>query len=156
MVARQEREYLGPMNVRELMSTGVVCVCSASTLLEAGTLMRQLGATALPVCENDRLAGILTERDLAVLAVQDTREPRHLPVREAMARELYFVFEDDDVLYAARTMEEHTLDHLPVLTRDHRIAGMLALTAVAEHLHELHAASAHSPAASEPPRLSDR
>lgn len=121
------------MKVGELMSTGVVCVRSSSSLGEAATLMRQLDTTALPVCDNDRLAGLITDRDLAAHAFEAAREPGRTPVGEAMSPGIPFVFEDDDAPDAARLMEERNIFRVPVLNRDHRIVGMIALADIEQH-----------------------
>lgn len=121
------------MKVAALMSTGVVCIRPSSSLVEAATLMRQLDTNALPVCDNDRLAGLITDRDLAAHAVAATREPSRTAVREAMTTGIAFVFEDDDAPYAARVMEERNIFRVPVLNRDHRIVGMIALADIEQN-----------------------
>jgi CBS domain-containing protein len=115
------------MKVAELMTTGVVCVRLHSSLAEAEALMRQLRTTALPVCDNDRLAGVVTDRDLAVHAAAIAAAPARTTVREVMTRGIVFVFDDDDAPYAAHLMEERQVFRVPVLNRDHRLVGMIAL-----------------------------
>lgn len=115
------------MKVKELMFPSAVCVRSESPLIEATALMRQLGTNSLPVCDHGRLTGLLTEADLTKTALEESRPAEQCAVRAAMSPGVVFVFEEDDVPNAARLMEQCGIDHIPVLNRDHRLTGLLAL-----------------------------
>lgn len=114
------------MNVSELMSIGAVCVRPSSTLAEAAALLRQLRTPALPVCENDRLCGLLTDRDLTRHAASAGIHAAHATVRDVMTAGVVFVYEDDSAQRAAELMDERLVYRVPVLNRDHRLVGMIA------------------------------
>jgi len=115
------------MQVKDVMTRGVECVAPDATLQDAARKMKDLDVGPLPVCDNDRLAGMLTDRDIAVRAVADGRDPKTTRVRDVMSPGVTWVFEDDDVKDAARLMREKQLRRLVVLNRDKRLAGIVSL-----------------------------
>jgi len=94
------------MRVREVMTCGVECIAPKAPLQEAARKMRDLDAGCLPVCENDRLAGMLTDRDIVVRAVAEGRDARACTAGDIMTPEAVYCFEDDDIEEAARLMKE--------------------------------------------------
>ena len=74
------------MKVHEIMTAHARCVGPENTVVEAAGLMRELDVGALPICEDDRLAGMITDRDIAIRAVADGRDPSVTPVSEIMTR----------------------------------------------------------------------
>jgi CBS domain-containing protein len=93
--------------------------------------MRDLDVGSLPVCDNDRLAGIVTDRDIAVRGVANGRDPEKTHVREVMTPGIVYVFDDEDTQRAARVMEEHQIRRLPVLNRAKRLVGIISLGDIA-------------------------
>jgi CBS domain-containing protein len=89
--------------------------------------MRADNVGALPVGENDRLIGMVTDRDIVVRAVADERPAGNTSVREVMSEHIYYCFEDEDVDRAAQAMAEHQVRWPPVLNRNKRLVGILAL-----------------------------
>jgi CBS domain-containing protein len=115
------------MQVKDVMTRGVECVSPDATLQEAARKMRDLDVGPLPVCDNDRLAGMLTDRDIVVRAVAEGRDPRSAKVREAMTEGIDYCFEDDDLEQAARLMRQRQVRRLVVLNRDKRLVGIVSL-----------------------------
>ena len=115
------------MKIREIMSSDVQCTKPDNTLTEAAGLMRQLDTGAVPVCDHDRLAGMLTDRDIAIRAVADGRDPNATSVRDVMSPGVVYVFEDQSVEDAAHLMEEKQIRRLPVLNRNKRMVGIVSL-----------------------------
>lgn len=109
------------------MSSDARCIGPNASLVDAASLMRQLDVGAIPVCDNDRLAGMLTDRDIAIRAVADGRDPAHTTVRDAMSPGIIYVYEDQSIDEAAQVMEEHQVRRLPVLNRDKRLVGIVSL-----------------------------
>jgi CBS domain-containing protein len=70
---------------------------------------------------------MLTDRDLAVRAVVDGRDPKSTTVEEIMTRQIAFCFEDQDIEEAERVMEKNQIRRLPVLDHDNRIVGIVSL-----------------------------
>jgi CBS domain-containing protein len=106
-------------------------VTPTATLEEAARKMDQLDVGPLPVCENDRLVGMVTDRDITVRATSAGKDPRSTPVAEAMTRDLVYCFEDQDVRDAARMMEDKQIRRVPILSREHRLVGIVSLGDVA-------------------------
>jgi CBS domain-containing protein len=114
------------MKVREAMTRDVRLVKPDQPISEAARLMGELDIGALPVEENDRLVGMITDRDIAVRAVAAGRGP-DTAVREVMSREIKYCFEDQSVEEVTQNMGELRIRRLPVLTRDKRLIGILSL-----------------------------
>lgn len=115
------------MKIQEIMSTDVRCIGPESTLVEAAGLMRDLNVGAIPVCENARLVGMITDRDLALRAIAEGKDPNRTTVREAMTEGIIYIFEDQGVEEAAHLMEEKQVRRLPVLNRGKRLVGIVSL-----------------------------
>lgn len=114
------------MNVAEVMTKQVETVSPQQTVGEAAQLMQQLDTGVLPVGENDRLVGMVTDRDIVVRAVAQGRGP-DAQVREAMTESVLYCFEDASIEDAARQMAEAQVRRLPVMNRDKRLVGIIAL-----------------------------
>lgn len=119
------------MQVHEIMSAGARVIDPNTNIAEAARTMRADNIGALPVGENDRLIGMVTDRDIAMRAVAEERPSKNTAVRAVMSERVYYCFEDDDIEQAARTMAEHQVHRLPVLNREKRLVGMLALADLA-------------------------
>jgi CBS domain-containing protein len=115
------------MNVRDCMSSDVRTIAPDATVQDAARLMKALDAGAIPVGENDRLVGMITDRDIAIRCIADGKGPS-TTVREAMTTaDLQFIFEDDDLQEASARMSDHKVRRLPVLNREKRLVGIISL-----------------------------
>ena len=112
------------MKVREAMTRDVRLVKPDQPISEAARLMAEFDIGAVPVEENDRLVGMITDRDIAVRAVAAGRGP-DTAVREVMSREVKYCFEDQSIDEVTQNMGELRIRRLPVLTRDKRLIGIL-------------------------------
>jgi CBS domain-containing protein len=115
------------MKLRDIMTPGVECIGSDDTLQEAARRMRRLDVGPLPICDNDRLAGMLTDRDITVRAVAEGLDPKTTKVRDVMTRDVITCFEDDEVEAAERLMQEKQVRRILVLNRDKRLVGIVSL-----------------------------
>lgn len=115
------------MKIAEIMTPCVRCAQSDITLAEAAVVMRDMDVGALPVCENGRLVGMLTDRDITLRAVAECRDPRWTTVRDAMSDGVVYVFSDQEVEDAAELMERRRVRRLPVLDRKRRLVGIVSL-----------------------------
>jgi CBS domain-containing protein len=88
--------------------------------------MSDVDAGVLPVGENDRLVGMITDRDIAVRAVAQGKGP-DTPVREVMTADVKYCFEDEATDQVARNMGDQQVRRLPVVNRDKRLVGILSL-----------------------------
>jgi len=128
------------MKVKDVMTRGAECVRPEATLQEAAQKMKSLDVGPLPVCDNDRLVGMLTDRDITVRAVAEGKDPRATRVRDAMTEGISYCFEDDDVADAARVMKERQVRRLVVLDRNKRLAGIVSLGDLAVETGDEHLA----------------
>ncbi|MCC6531731.1 MAG: CBS domain-containing protein [Burkholderiales bacterium] len=114
------------MNVREVMTPKVALTSPEDSVQRAAELMLDMDVGSLPVGEDDRLVGMVTDRDIAVRAVAQGKPPS-CRVREIMTPDVDYVYEDDSLEEAARTMSELQVRRLPVVNRDKRLVGIVAL-----------------------------
>jgi CBS domain-containing protein len=116
------------MQLKDVMTPNPECIPPDATLQDAARKMRDLDVGAMPICgDDDRLAGMITDRDITVRAVAEGKDPRATPVREAMTEEVVYGFEDQDVGDAARVMEQKQIRRLLILDRNKRLVGIVSL-----------------------------
>jgi CBS domain-containing protein len=109
------------------MTPGVEVIHPRSTVAEAAEKMKGLDVGILPVCDGDRLMGMLTDRDIVVRIIADQRDPKQTTVIDAMTPQVAYCFEDEDVQEAAMLMVDKQIRRLPVLNRDKRLVGIVSL-----------------------------
>ncbi|MEU4543345.1 CBS domain-containing protein [Nonomuraea dietziae] len=118
---------------RDLMNPGVECIAAHETLDRAAQMMRDMKVGALPICgEDDRLKGIITDRDIVVKCVAEGHDPSKVTAAQ-MATGLVWVAADATVEEALTRMEENQIRRLPVI-ENHRIIGMISEADLAKHL----------------------
>jgi CBS domain-containing protein len=119
---------------REIMTAGARCVGEHDTLMAAARLMADLGVGSLPICgTDDRLKGMLTDRDIVVKALAQGRNPETVTAGELAQGKPVTIGADDDAEEILRTMGEHQVRRLPVID-GHRLVGMVAIADVARAL----------------------
>ena len=116
------------MQVHNIMSRKVEMTDPSATIRDVARKMRAGSIGAMPVGEDDRLVGMVTDRDIVVRAVAEERLPGNTSVREVMSEKICYCFEDDDIDEAAKIMAEHQVKRLPVLNKDKRMVGIIALS----------------------------
>ena len=119
------------MKISECMTRDVRLASPDMSLQDAARLMGECDAGCLPVGENDRLVGMLTDRDIAIRAVAQGKGP-DAAVRDAMSREVRWCFEDDDAAEALQHMADEQIRRMPVLNRDKRLVGIISLGDLAD------------------------
>jgi len=108
------------------MTPEVRLVKPDQTIREAAQLMAEIDAGAIPVTENDRLVGMITDRDIAVRAVAQGKSP-DTRIRDVMSTGILYCFDDQELDDVARNMGKNQVRRLPVINRDKRLVGILAL-----------------------------
>jgi CBS domain-containing protein len=115
------------MKVREAM-TGDVCLTNPErSIREAAEMMAEQDIGALPIGENDRLVGMITDRDIAVRAVARGLGP-DAKIRDVMSEEVMYCFDDEELDDAAQNMGDIKVRRLPVLNRDKRLVGIISIS----------------------------
>lgn len=114
------------MKIREAMTRDVCMVRPDQSIREAAHMMAELDIGALPVQENDRLVGMITDRDIAVRAIAEGWGA-DTPISQVMSKEIKYCYEDQDIEEVTRNMGDQRLRRLPVMNRDKRLVGILSL-----------------------------
>ncbi len=112
--------------VSEVMTTNVKVAAPDQTLQQVAGMMADLDAGVIPVRDNDRLIGMITDRDIAVRAVAQGLPP-DTQVRQVMTKEIKYCFDDDNVDEVARNMADIKVRRLPVINHDTRLVGIFSL-----------------------------
>ncbi|MGW7327398.1 CBS domain-containing protein [Streptomyces sp. NPDC054840] len=119
---------------REIMTEGAECIGAEETVLEAAKKMTRMGVGALPICgTDDRLKGMLTDRDIVVKVLGVGKDPGEVKAGELAQGEAVTIGADDDAAEIMRTMSEHQVRRLPVID-GHRLVGIVAQADVARAL----------------------
>jgi CBS domain-containing protein len=132
------------MLVKEVMSSKVDVASPEWTLEKAARHMRDGDYGFLPVGENDRLIGMITDRDIAIRAVAEGKDPRQCKVRDCMTSKVLYCYEDQSTDEVAQNMGQNQVRRLPVLNREKRLVGILSLADLAQKAQPEHAKEALS------------
>ncbi len=112
--------------LKDVMSRDVQVISPDGTITEAAQHMRKGNFGMMPVGENDRMIGAISDRDIAIRAVADGKDPS-TTVREVMSEGIVWAYEDDSVDDAVKIMSEHQIRRLPIVNADKRLVGIVAL-----------------------------
>jgi CBS domain-containing protein len=129
------------MLLREMMTRSVEQITPQASIKEAAVRMREHDIGVLPVCEGNRMMGIITDRDIAMRAVAEGRDPKQTPVREAMTPNVTGCSEDDTVEAAIELMEQKQIRRVVVCDRNQRPVGIISLADIATRLHDVRVSS---------------
>jgi CBS domain-containing protein len=120
------------MRVGEAMTRNVRVASPSQSIRDVAQLMAEIDAGAVPVGEDDRLVGMITDRDIAIRAVAAGKGPDTL-VRDVMSEEVKYCFEDEDLDHVARNMGDIQMRRLPVVNREKRLVGIVSLGDIAQN-----------------------
>jgi len=127
---------MGGPKVREVMTDRPRCVTPETPISEAARLMKSDDVGFLPILEGERLAGIVTDRDIVLQAVAEEKDPRGMPVREVASRELVTIGPEEDLSEALRLMASHQVRRIPVVDEDSRLVGIVAQADIAREVKD--------------------
>jgi CBS domain-containing protein len=121
---------------REIMTSHAECAKTTDTLAEAARMMRDLGVGALPICgEDDRLKGMVTDRDIVVRCIAEGGDPTTTRVDELAEGKPVTIGADDSVEEALHTMMQYDVRRLPVID-GHELVGIVSQADIARNLPE--------------------
>jgi CBS domain-containing protein len=121
---------------RDIMTADATCANVDETLAEAARRMRDLDVGALPICgEDNRLKGMITDRDIVVRCIADGGDPQTVRVGDLAGGKPVTIGADDSVEEALHTMTEHGVRRLPVID-GHDLVGIVSQADVAKNLPE--------------------
>jgi CBS domain-containing protein len=135
--------------LKDVMSRDVQVVNPEMTIEDAARAMCDGDFGMLPVGENDRMIGAISDRDIAVRAIAEGKGPK-TKVREIMSDRIFWAFDDDSVEHAAKLMSEHQVRRLPVVDHNKRLVGIVALGDFAVESDEIKSAAKALSGISEP------
>ena len=115
------------MQLREVMTAQVEVIRPDAPIREAAQKMKNRDIGPLPVCDGERIVGILTDRDIVINAVAEGCDPETTKVADAMTPDVTYCFDDQDTEEAMRLMERNQIRRLPVLNREKRLVGIVSL-----------------------------
>ncbi|MBP2295673.1 CBS domain-containing protein [Azospirillum rugosum] len=115
------------MSIRDIMTRDVQIVGPNESIRKAAQLMDQLNVGVLPVCDGEKLVGMITDRDITVRATSAGMAPDQCKVSEVMTTEPRYCYEDDPVNEVSRLMGGQQIRRVPVVDRDKRLVGIVSL-----------------------------
>jgi CBS domain-containing protein len=119
------------MKIAEIMSSDVLLISPDDTIQSAARKMDDADVGFLPVQENDKLIGMVTDRDLALRAVALGKDPQKTKVRDVMTERVLYCLEDEDVEDVADNMAEMRIRRLPIVDDNKRLVGVVSLGDIA-------------------------
>lgn len=121
--------------IRDVMSKDFKFISPETSVQQAAQMMRDLDIGFLPVAENDRMIGMVTDRDIAVRSVAEAQNPSSAPVGEVMTPKTYYCYDDQGVDEICDNMAEIKVRRLPVVNREKRLVGIVSLGDVSQQCH---------------------
>jgi CBS domain-containing protein len=122
--------------IREVMSRDVEVINPNDTLRDAAEKMRSLNVGPLPVCDGQRILGMITDRDIVVRAIALGRDPNTTQVADAMSSGIEYCFDDDDVDDVLDRMKESQLRRFIVVDQSKKLVGIVAIGDLAGEVSE--------------------
>ena len=127
--------------LRDVMTSDVKAVAPDATVQEAASFMLSADTGSIPVTDNDRVIGMITDRDIAVRGVAEGKGP-DCSVRDLMSENVVCARDTDDVLAVAQRMSDAQVRRLPVVDADDRLVGMVSLGDLSREAQQSAAATA--------------
>jgi CBS domain-containing protein len=119
------------MKVRDIMTRSTQTILLDATIEQAARKMRDANIGLLPVVEEGKVLGAVTDRDIVIRSVAEGRNPHLTTVRDVMTEGVLYCYEDQSIAEASMIMEEHHVRRLLVMDAQNRLAGMLTVTDLA-------------------------
>ena len=115
------------MQIRQVMTEKVSFVAPDTRIPVVAGIMRDEDIGSTPVVENDRLIGMVTDRDIVIRVVAEDKDPRAVTARDAMSPKVLYCFDDQNVEDVLENMGDNQIRRLPVVNRDKRLVGVVSL-----------------------------
>jgi CBS domain-containing protein len=119
------------VKVKDAMHKGVTWVGPDAKISELAKMMRDEGIGSIPIGENDRLIGMVTDRDIAIKGFADGKDVSAMTARDVMTGPILYCRAEEELDDAARIMEDHQVRRLPVIDENKRMVGMLSVGDIA-------------------------
>lgn len=109
------------------MTTNVDVISRNASVKEAARIMKQLDVGAIPVCDEEKLFGMVTDRDLVLRVMAEGLDPKQVRVSDAASSDVVFCYEDEAIEKASQVMSQNQIRRLPVLSRSKKLVGIVSL-----------------------------
>jgi CBS domain-containing protein/HSP20 family molecular chaperone IbpA len=123
--------------VKDIMTQGVKVVTPGTSVREAAERLRAFDIGSIPVCRDDKVVGILTDRDIATRVTAEARDPVNTRVEEVMTRNVVTCFEDDELVDVEQLMSDQQIRRVPVVDRNRKLVGYLTMARIARSEDDL-------------------
>jgi CBS domain-containing protein len=120
------------MKVKEIMTTDVECVPPDAGIQELANKMKTLDVGFVPICEDDRLAGTVTDRDIVVRCLAGGKDPAACKASDIMTKDVFWCFEDQDVKDVAKRMREKNVRRMLIMNKDKKLVGVVSIGDIAK------------------------
>jgi len=118
--------------IKDVMSPNFKWMAPDSPISQVAQQMRDMDCGFMPLAENDKMIGMITDRDIAVRAVADGKDPQQTKARDIMTPKTYYCYDDQDIEEVCNNMGEIQVRRLPVVNRDKRLVGIVSLGDLAQ------------------------
>ena len=115
------------MQIREIMHQGVQVISHRMSVEDAARMMEKGDFGSLPVEKNDKMVGMITDRDITIRVIAKGKNPKTTKVSECMTEGINFCFEDEEIEDVVKKMKAHKQRRMPVINRHKRLVGMVSL-----------------------------
>ena len=115
------------MKIREIMTTNVECVSPGTGVQELAEKMKALDVGFVPICENDRLAGTVTDRDIVVRGLAGGQNINTIKAKDIMTKDVIWCFEDQDIKDVAKRMRDKDVRRMLILNQNKRLVGVVSI-----------------------------
>ncbi|GJL48974.1 CBS domain-containing protein [Candidatus Nitrospira salsa] len=113
--------------IKDIMTVEVDIIGPETNVQEAAGKMKQLNVGIMPICENHKIIGLLTDRDIILRVIAEKKDPAHTLARDVMTQDIIVAGEEQDVTEAQQLMSHHQIRRLPIVNRNNLFIGMLSL-----------------------------
>jgi CBS domain-containing protein len=120
------------MKISEIMTTNVECVSPETSISELAEKMKALDVGFLAVCENDRIAGTITDRDIVIRGLASSMDIKSLKAADVITKEVHWCYEDDDIKDVAKKMREKEVRRMLILNEGKRLVGVVSIGDIAK------------------------
>ncbi|TDJ04587.1 MAG: CBS domain-containing protein [Deltaproteobacteria bacterium] len=124
------------MQIQKFMTKNPEFISPQDSLSTAAEKMQKLDVGFLPVVDNGKLAGVITDRDLVIRGLANKWNPEQHQVKECMSETCYTCFEDDEVEQAVKAMEDKQIRRIPIVNRENKLVGVISVGDVACETHD--------------------
>lgn len=118
--------------IKDVMNPNFKWMAPDSPVAQVAQQMRDMDCGFMPLAENDKIIGMVTDRDITVRAIAEGKDPANTPAREIMTAKTYYCYDDQDVEEVCNNLGEIQVRRLPVVNRDKRLVGIVSMGDLAQ------------------------